>query len=80
MVVYISWSKLVYGTESSLKYTSLLDTKVNGDWHAESSTNGMLYLFIFYLVDSSTKVSLSKSLSHNLGANFTNNRQSLALS
>lgn len=46
--------------QSSLKYTSLLDTEVNGDWHAESSTNGMLYLLIFYLVDSSTKVSLRK--------------------
>lgn len=45
---------------SSLKHTGLLDTEVNGDWHAESSTNG-IYLFIFYLVDSSMNVSLRKA-------------------
>lgn len=39
MVMYISWSKLVCGTESSLKHTGL-NTEVSGDWQAESSTAG----------------------------------------
>lgn len=43
----------------SLKHTGLLETEVNDDWHTESSTNG-IYLFIFYLVDSSMNVSLRK--------------------